>query len=50
MTDAGAMASVPRGKVKPPRPLKRLLNKKKNKNLDLKFLSDRAKSEKSKHN
>ena len=50
MTKAGAMTSAPRGKAKPPRHLKRLLDQKKNKNLDLKFLSDRAKSEKSKHN
>ena len=46
MTKARAMTSVPRGKAKPPRHLKRLLDQKKNKNLDLKFLSDRAKSEK----
>ena len=46
MKEAGATISSPRGKAKPPRPLKKLLNKKKRKNLDLKFTSDNAKREK----
>ena len=46
MKDAGARVSTARDKGKPPRELRKLLNKKKKKSTELKFTSDEVKREK----